>query len=177
MQKIKARRSKIEEKAPRLLAALKKGLCKSDSCQVADIHRDTLSNWLERAEELEAPDEYIQFYFDYHEARAKGLAKLLTDLDKFDNKTETRVVEKVLVEKGETDDETVERVIERTTTTKAEKSRASHFQRALVKLRVAYPERWGQNPKGEEDTDQTDDASATDIYEERFGRDTDSDSA
>ena len=177
MEIVRTRRNNIEEKGSRLLAALRKGYSVSDSCQVADITRETVYNWLKRAETLDAPDEYIQFYFDYHDARAKGLNKLLRDLDKFDNKTETRVVEKVLVEKGETDDETVERVIERTTTTKDEKSRASHFQRALVKLRVAYPERWGQNPKGEDDTDQAGDASATDIYEKRFGRDTDSDSA
>ena len=167
MADLKARRSKIEEKAPRLLAALKKGHSKSDSCQVADIHRDTLANWLKRAEDLDAPDEYIQFYFDYHDARAKGLDKLLKDLDKFDNKTETRVVEKVLVEKGETDDETIERVIERTTTTKHEKSRASHFQRALVKLKTAYPDRWGQNVKGEGDTDPSDDdVGVTDLFDE-----------
>ena len=166
MEDVKARRSKIEEKAPRLLAALRKGYSKSDSYRVAGIHRDTLANWLKRAEDLDAPDEYVQFYFDYHEARAKGLDKLLKDLDKFDNKTETRVVEKVLVEKGETDDETVERVIERTTTTKHEKGRASHFQRALVKLRAAYPDRWGQNPKGEDDTEGDDERSVTDLFDQ-----------
>ena len=167
MEKIESRRSKIEEKAPRLLASLRKGHSDSDSCRVADIHRNTLRNCLKRAEELNAPDEYIQFYFDYHDARAKGLDKLLKDLDKFDNKTETRVVEKVLVEKGETDDETVERVVERTTTEKTIKSRASHFQRALVKLRAAYPDRWGQNAKEEGDTDPSDDdVGVTDLFDE-----------
>ncbi len=176
MEDVKVRGSKIEEKSPRLLAALKKGYSKSDGCQVAGIHRDTLANWLRRAEDLDAPDEYVQFYFDYHDARAKGLDKLLKDLDKFDNKAETRVVEKVLVEKGETEGEEVERVVERTTTEKAIKSRASQFQRALVKLRAAYPDRWGQNVKDEDSVDQEGDASATDLFEEWNGVNENSDS-
>ena len=111
MVDVNTRRNKIEENAPRLLAAIKKGCGKLDSCRVADISPPTLANLLKRAEELDAPDEYIQFYFDYHEARAKGLDKLLKDLDKFDNKTEQIFLRSGIVAIGVIDAENARRCI------------------------------------------------------------------
>ena len=151
MENVQSRRNKISEKAPLLLASLKKGRSIRDSCDIANVTRQSVRNWLAKAEELEAPDEYIQFYFDYHEARGMGLAKLLSDLDKMDNRTETQIEQTIA------DAEIVKgkviggKVIKQRTITKTIKQRESSFNRAMAKLRSGYPERWGQNPLPDDD--------------------------
>ena len=152
------RRNKIEEKSALLLKMLRRGRSIADSCQVAGITRQTLHNWLNQAEALDAHDEYIQFYFDYHEARGIGVKKLIDDLDKFDNETETIVVEKVDEEKG---------VIETTTTTKKKRTRPSHFVRASFKLTSQYPERWGNRSEPEDFDAEADDETAVAVMDWR----------
>lgn len=158
MENAKTRRNKIEEKSPVLFGFLRKGHSIRDSCQAADITRETVYKWLKKAEEVDAPDEYIQFYFDFHDARAKGQAKLLADIDRWENETETTVVETIEFVRDKdgnlvTDDdgEPVEKLLERKTTTKKKRSRASAFDRAKFKLQSQYPDRWGNNTTSEDD--------------------------
>ena len=145
------RRSSIKEKAPCLLAALRRGRSIRDSCQIANVTRQTVRNWLEKAEALDSSDEYLQFYFDYHEARGAGLAKLLADLDKYDHRTETQIEQTIV------DAEIVKgkliggKVVKQRTVTKKVKQRESSFNRTMAKLRSAYPERWGPSPMPDED--------------------------
>lgn len=150
METLETRRTKIEEKSPLLLAALRKGYSISDSCVIAQIDRKTPYNWLKRAEEVDAPDEYVQFYCDFHEARAKGLEKLIKDLDRWDIETRTTVIDTIALVTDKNGDK-VEQLLGRKITTRKKRSRASWFERTKFKLVSQYPDRWGPRSKPDDE--------------------------
>ena len=155
----------IVDKHEKIVQCLKRGYSIKDTCRIVGIERQTLYNWLKEAEEDDATDEHIAFFCDFHDARGVGLEQLIKELDKWENETETVVVEKVN-KKGE--------VVQRTTTKKKKRSRPSHFERAKFKLQSQYPESWGSRSVPEDEPGGEDnDKSATDLFEE--WRDGDSD--
>lgn len=69
---------KIEEAAPLILAALRKGCTIKHACGAAGIGEETLREWRARGSEGESP--YAEFLPEFDQARAEGLAKLIVEV-------------------------------------------------------------------------------------------------
>ena len=165
----------MTDKTPKIRACLKRGYSIKSACEIANIGRATLYRWLKDAESEDATDEQFQFSCDFYDARGAGLEKLIKELDRWDNETETTVVETVEFERNadgalvlDADGNPIEKLRLRKTTTKKKRSRPSSFERAKFKLQSQYPDSWGNRstPDLDPHDDDSEDRSATDLFEE-----------
>lgn len=153
-------RNMLADKSKKIIECQKRGYSIADTCQIVGISRQTLYRWLDEAEQDGASDEHVQFFCDFHDARGQGLEKLIKDLDRWENETETTVAETVEFLKDAegniiigADGEPVGHVVERKETKKKKRSRPSHFERARFKLQSQYPDRWGAKATVDDETD------------------------
>ena len=165
----------MTEKIPKIIECLKRGYSIKSACEIANVGRATLYRWLKEAEAEDATDEIVQFSLDYHEARGVGLEKLIKDLDRWDNETETTVVETVEFERNEdgalvldADGNPIEKLRLRKTTTKKKRHRPSSFERAKFKLTSQFPDEWGSRSTPDFDPydEDSEETSPVDLMEE-----------
>ena len=168
----------MADKTPKIIACLKRGYSIKSACEIANIGRATLYRWLKEAESEDATDEIVQFSCDFYDARGAGLEKLIKDLDRWENDTETTVVETVEFERDkegalvlDADGNPIEKLRQRKTTTKKKRHRPSHFERAKFKLISQYPDEWGSRstPDFDPHDDDSEETSPVDLMEESLG--------
>ena len=174
MSKKTVKERNIAKYRPKIVECLKRGHSIKGTSGIVGIDRRTLYRWLREAEEDDATGEHIAFYSDYHSARGAGLEKLIKELDRWENESETTTVDYVDFQRDENgkvvvdeDGDPVGMLRERKITTKRKKSRPSHFERAKFKLTSQYPDEWGSRsvPEVEPADVEDEEVTAVDLME------------
>ena len=158
----------MANKTPKIIACLKRGYSIKSACEIANVGRATLYRWLNEAESEDASEEHKTLLRDYHEARGAGLEKLIKELDRWENESETTTVDYVDFQRDENgkvvvdeDGDPVGMLKSRKITTKRKKSRPTHFERAKFKLISQYPDEWGPRSVPEPEWRETKDNETT----------------
>ena len=174
MAKKTVKERNIAKYRPKIVECLKRGHSIKASCQIVRISCETLYRWLNEAESEDATEEHKKFFEAYHAARGAGLEKLIKELDRWENESETTTVDRldfVRDEDGElvvdADGNPVGMLRERKITTKRKKYRPTHFERAKFKLTSQYPDEWGSRsvPEVEPDNSEDEETTAVDLME------------
>ena len=146
MAKKTVKERNIAKYRPKIVECLKRGHSIKASCQIVGISCETLYRWLNEAESEDATEEHKKFFEAYHAARGAGLEKLIKELDRWENESETTTVDYVDFQRDENgkvvvdeDGDPVGMLKSRKVTTKKKRHRPSSFERAKFKLQSQYP--------------------------------------